>query len=92
MVMLDILRRIAERIWNFFLQCSTRKSRHSWKGSTAGSENGAEDLQKNGRFRAAYIVMMCRCLSAEWKMGTEEAGRKVRRAAFEEEKKKCTIF
>ena len=29
-------------------------------------------------------------LALSWKMGTEEAGRKVRRAAFEEEKKKCT--
>ena len=34
--------------------------------------------------------MMCPRLAAEWKMGSEEAGRKVRRAAFEEEKKKCT--
>lgn len=45
MVMLDILRRI-QKEYNFFSACSTRKSRHSWKGSTAGSENGAEDLQR----------------------------------------------
>ena len=45
MVMLDILRRLQEE-YECFSACGTCKSRHSWKRSTAGSENGAEDLRR----------------------------------------------
>lgn len=88
MVMLDILRRLQEDY-----ECSLRvvHVNHGIRGKEALRDQ--KTVQKIcEEWKIPYCVYSYDVprLAAEWKMGSEEAGRKVRRAAFEEEKKKCT--
>ena len=88
MVMLDILRRI-QKEYNFFLRVV--HVNHGIRGKEAlRDQKTVQKICREWKIPCCVYSYDVPCLSAEWKMGTEEAGRKVRRAAFEEEKKKCT--
>ena len=88
MVMLDILRRLQEDY-----ECSLRvvHVNHGIRGKEAlRDQKTVQKICEEWKIPCCVYSYDVPRLAAEWKMGSEEAGRKVRRAAFEEEKKKCT--
>ena len=88
MVMLDILRRLQEDY-----ECSLRvvHVNHGIRGKEAlRDQKTVQKICEEWKIPCCVYSYDLPRLAAEWKMGSEEAGRKVRRAAFEEEKKKCT--
>lgn len=88
MVMLDILRRI-QKEYNFFLRVV--HVNHGIRGKEAlRDQETVQKICREWKIPCCVYSYDVPCLAAEWKMGTEETGRKVRRTAFEEEKKKCT--
>ena len=88
MVMLDILRRLQGDY-----ECSLRvvHVNHGIRGKEAlRDQKTVQKICEEWKIPCCVYSYDVPRLAAEWKMGSEEAGRKVRRAAFEEEKKKCT--
>ena len=85
MVMLDILRRLQGDY-----ECSLRvvHVNHGIRGKEAlRDQKTVQKICEEWKIPCCVYSYDVPRLAAEWKMGSEEAGRMVRRAAFEEEKK-----
>ena len=90
MVMLDILRRI-QKEYNFFLRVV--HVNHGIRGKEAlRDQKTVQKICREWKIPCCVYSYDVPCLSAEWKMGTEEAGRKVRRIAFEKEKENVDLI
>ena len=88
MAMLDMLRKYSQEVP--FSLCAVHVH-HGIRGEEADRDEAlVQDTCRSWGIPFLSYHYPVLELSKKWKMGTEEAGRKVRRAAFEEEKKKCT--
>ena len=91
MAMLDILRKLKEECGQTF-DIRVVHVNHGIRGEEAlRDQKTVESACADWNIPCAVYMYDVPGLAKEWKTGTEEAGRKVRRIAFEEEKKKAGV-